>query len=81
MKSSLEEREKHVMNTLTGRHVAVRSTGKERKVPKNPRDQEVEAALDLGAVDEAVDVAGVHSLPVLRTGAFAHCTDRTKRYR
>lgn len=28
-----------------------------RILPKNPRDQEVKAALDLGAVDEAVDVA------------------------
>lgn len=43
-----------------------------RILPKNPRDQEVKAALDLGAVDEAVDVAGVHSLSVFSTGAFTH---------
>lgn len=33
----------------------------------------MKAALDLGAVDEAVDVAGVHGLSVFSTGAFTHC--------
>lgn len=41
-------------------------------LPKNPCDQEVKAALDLRAVDEAVDVAGVHSLSVFITGSFTH---------
>lgn len=50
-------------------------SGDEVRLPKNPRDQEVEAALDLGAVDEAVDVAGVHGLSVLGAGAFTHCGD------
>lgn len=44
-----------------------------RQLPKNPRDQEVKAALDLGAVDEAVNVAGVHGLSVFSAGAFTHC--------
>lgn len=35
----------------------------------------MKAALDLGAVDEAVDVAGVHSLPVFSTSAFTNCRD------
>lgn len=46
-----------------------------RGLPKNPCDQEVKAALDLGAVDEAVDVAGVHSLPVFSAGALTHYRD------
>lgn len=32
----------------------------------------MQTALDLSAVDEAVNVAGIHSLPVFCTGAFAH---------
>lgn len=35
----------------------------------------MKAALYLSAVDEAVDVAGVHGLSVLSTGAFTHCRD------
>lgn len=35
----------------------------------------MEAALDRGAVNEAVDVAGVHRLSVFSTGAFTHCRD------
>lgn len=42
---------------LTVRHCTPRFFRPERILPKNPRDQEVKAALDLGAVDEAVDVA------------------------
>ena len=49
-------------------------------MPKEPCDQEVEAALDLGAVDEAVDVAGVHRLAVLGARAFTGCT-ATQRQR
>lgn len=41
-------------------------------LPENPCDQEVKAALDLGAVDEAVYVAGVHRLSMLGAGAFTH---------
>lgn len=51
------------------------SPGKGRRLPQDPRHQEVEAALDLGAVDETVDVAGVHSLSVLCACAFTHCRD------
>lgn len=49
------------------------SPGNGRRLPQDPRHQEVEAALDLGAVDEAVDVAGVHGLSVLCARAFTHC--------
>lgn len=38
-----------------------------QELPEDSCDQEVKAALDLGTVDEAVDVAGVHRLPVLCT--------------
>lgn len=38
-------------------------------------DQEVKAALDLGAVDEAVDVAGVNRLPVVCTRTLTHYRD------
>ncbi len=63
------------MNTLTVRHCAPRFFRQGRQLPENPRDQEVKAALDLGAVDEAVDVAGVHGLPVFSASAFTHCRD------
>lgn len=42
------------------------------QLPKNPCDQKVKAALDLGAVDEAVDVAGVHGLSVFSSCSFTH---------
>lgn len=45
------------------------------QLPKNPRDQEVKTALDLGAVDEAVYVAGVHGLSVFSTCSFTHYRD------
>lgn len=60
------------------RHTAAFSgiqPGSGRRLPQNPRDQEVEAALDLGAVDETVNVAGVHGLSLLCTSAFTHCRD------
>lgn len=60
------------MNMLTVQHCTLRSFRQGRQLPKNPCDQEVKAALDLGAVDEAVDVAGVHRLSVFSTGAFTH---------
>ena len=41
-------------------------------LPFDPGHQEVEVALDLGAVPEAVDVQGVHSLPVGQAGPDAH---------
>ena len=49
------------------------------QLPKEPCDQEVEAALDLGAVDEAVDVAGVHRLSVLSSCAFTRFTVTQKQ--
>lgn len=61
------------MNRLTVRHCALRFFRQGRQLPKDPRDQEVKAALDLGAVDEAVDVARVHGLPVFGPSAFTHC--------
>lgn len=63
------------MNMLSGRQCAPRFFRQDRKLPKNPCDQEVKAALDLGAVDETVDVAGVHSLPVFSTRPFTNCRD------
>ena len=60
------------MNMLTVQHCNRRSFRQGRQLPKNPCDQEVKAALDLGAVDEAVDVAGVHRLSVFSAGAFTH---------
>lgn len=59
----------------TTHSVVLDSPGNGRPLPQDPRHQEVEAAPDLGAVDEAVDVAGVHSLPVLRACALTHCGD------
>lgn len=51
------------------------SPGNGWRLPQNPCDQEVEAALDLGAVDETVNVAWVHGLSLLCTSAFTHCRD------
>lgn len=47
----------------------------EAELPKNPCDQEVKAALDLGAINEAVNVARIHRLSVLCAGAITHCGD------
>lgn len=56
-------------------YITAEPSVRKTQLPKNPCDQEVEAALDLGAVDEAVNVAGVHCLSVLGASAFTHCRD------
>lgn len=49
--------------------------------PVNTQAKKMEAALDLGAVDETVNVAGVHCLSVARTGicALTHCRERERQ--
>lgn len=50
--------------------------------PFDPRDEEDQVAVDFGAVDEFVDVAGVHRLGRLqaaRPDAVAHWWDKRRR--
>lgn len=47
-------------------------------IPENACDQEMKTSLDFGAVDEAVNVTGVHGLPVFCTCAFTYCQETGK---
>lgn len=68
----------HIIKQLTMTH-CVHTHGLCRQLPKNPSDQKVKAALDCGAIDEAVDVAGVHCLSVFGAGAFTDWREITRR--
>lgn len=48
---------------------SAREDVKVQRSPFNPRDEKHEVAVDLGTIDESVDVAGVDGLSRLKTGS------------
>ena len=57
---------------------------REKPSPFDSRDEEHQVAIDLGAVDKLVDVAGVHGLSRLQTrsaDAITRCTNKPKKIR